>query len=276
MRFLENLIYGLIAGVAEFLPVSAQAHQVLAMNLFGGAQRVPLRDLLVHIALIAALMLAARPVFAKVEFERSFTAQNNRRNHHRTVSRSLFDLQLVRTATVPMVLILLFYFATRSLETNPVALSILLIINGLVLIIPEHMRRGNKDSRYISSLESILIGVAAGLSVFPGVSRIGACLSSSSVCGAGRQHSANWAILLSLPALVVYAVVDLIMMMIVGFAGLTFLAFLGYIISAAVAFVGGYFGVMLFRFISDRAGFSAFAFYSWGMAMFLFVLYLIT
>lgn len=276
MRFLESLIYGLIAGIAEFLPVSAQAHQVLVMELFGSSQREPLRDLLVHAALIAALLLAANPIFAKVNRERSLSAQLAKHGSRRVISRSLLDLQLIRTAAMPMMLILLLYFATRNLESNPIILSLLLIVNGIVLIIPEYVRQGNKDSRSVSSVESVLFGVTAGLSAFPGISRTGICISSASICGAARQHSINWAILLSLPALVVYIFIDIIMVLIVGFAGITFLSFLGYVVSAAAAFAGGYFGVMLFRFISDRVGLSVFAFYSWGMAMFLFVLYLIT
>ena len=55
MRFLESLIYGFLSGLAEFLPVSAQAHEALVMQLFGRTQREPLRDLFVHIALIVAL-----------------------------------------------------------------------------------------------------------------------------------------------------------------------------------------------------------------------------
>ena len=276
MRFLESLIYGLISGVAEFLPVSAQAHQVIVLQLFGTGQREPLRDLLVHLALIAALLVAAHPLFSKISRERSLSVQMAGRNRRSTVSRTMMDFQLVRTATVPLVLILFLYFATRGLEFDPVALSVLLIINGIFILIPEYLRRGNKDARSISSIESSLIGVASGLSAFPGVSRIGTCYSASGACGADRQHAANWAILLSLPALSVFVLMDFILLIITGFSGITFLSFLGYIVSALAAFAGGYFGVTLMRFISDRSGISAFAFYSWGMAMFVFILYLIT
>ena len=59
MRFFENLLYGIFSGISEFLPISSQAHQALVMQLFGRTQREPLRDILVHIALLIALYTAS-------------------------------------------------------------------------------------------------------------------------------------------------------------------------------------------------------------------------
>jgi len=177
---------------------------------------------------------------------------------------------------IPMLVMLLLYLAAGAWERKPIALAIVLIINGIILIVPEYMRHGNKDARSVSPTESILIGVLGGLSAFPGISRMGACLSASVASGADKQNATNWALMLSLPALGAFIVFDLIKLMIYGFAGLTFLAFLGYIVSAAMAYLSGYLSVLILRFVTDRTGFSAFAFYSWGMALFVFFLYLIT
>jgi len=276
MRFLESLIYGLISGLAEFLPVSAQAHQALCMMIFGTDQREPLRDLMVHIALIFALTTAARSLFSRVRREQNLSAKAVKGTLRRATAKSLMDLRLVRTAMIPMLVMLLLYLAAGAWERKPIALAIVLIINGIILIVPEYMRHGNKDARSVSPTESILIGVLGGLSAFPGISRMGACLSASVASGADKQNATNWALMLSLPALGAFIVFDLIKLMIYGFAGLTFLAFLGYIVSAAMAYLSGYLSVLILRFVTDRTGFSAFAFYSWGMALFVFFLYLIT
>lgn len=276
MRFWESLLYGLISGLAEFLPVSTQAHQAVCMLLFGTTQREPLRDLMVHIALIFALTTAARSLFARIRREKSLSAQVSRGSFRKATSKSLLDLQFVRTASIPMVVLLLLYLAAAKWETMPVALSIVLILNGIILIVPEYMRHGNKDARTVSTIENVLIGVFSGLSALPGISRVGACLSASAASGADRQNSVNWALMLTLPALVVFVVFDLINLIIYGFAGVTFLAFLGYILSGLMAFVGGYLSVLLLRFITERTDLSAFAFYSWGMALLIFILYMIT
>ena len=276
MRFFESLIYGLLSGLAEFLPVSAQAHQALVMQLFGRTQREPLRDLLVHIALIAALLTAARSLFHKVRGVQMISAHAGSRGLRHAAAKSLFDLQLVRTASIPMVLLTIIYLIAAKWEFAPTAMAIILVINGLLVIVPEYMRHGNKDARAMTALESVTIGVVSGLSALPGISRIGGCLSAATALGADRQNSTGWALLLSLPALVAYAVVDLIRLFIIGIPGFRFLILLGYIVSAGMAYVGGYLSVLLLRFIIEHRGMSSFAFYSWGMALFMFVLYLIT
>jgi hypothetical protein len=50
---------------------------------------------------------------------------------------------------------------------------------------------------------------------------------------------------------------------------------LGYLVSAIAAFIGGHLGVSLMRYLSVHKGYAGFAYYSWGAAMFAFVLYLI-
>ena len=276
MRFLESLIYGFLSGLAEFLPVSAQAHEALVMQLFGRTQREPLRDLFVHIALIVALTMAAGSLFAKIRGVQKISAHTGLRGVRSATAKSLFDLQLVRTAAIPMILMTVVYLLAAKWEFAPGAMAIILILNGILIIVPEYMRHGNKDARSLTAFESVVIGIASGLSAFPGISRVGGCLSASSAMGADRQHSAAWALLLSLPALVAYIVVDIIRLFVIGLSGLRFLVFLGYIVSAGMAFVGGYLSVLLLRFVIERRGLSSFAFYSWGMALFVFVLYLIT
>ena len=49
MNFFESCLYGLFSGLAEFLPVSAEAHQVLLRQLFGVEGKLPLLNLLGHI-----------------------------------------------------------------------------------------------------------------------------------------------------------------------------------------------------------------------------------
>ena len=272
MHFLESVIYGLMSGLAEFLPVSGQAHQVMCMLLFGRSEREPLRDFFVHIAIIVALFIADSSMFDRIRREKRLSSGR----HRGSVNKTLLDIRLVRGAALPMVLLLFAYLYTGTWEAKPLLVVLLLIINGVILLIPEHMRHGNKDAMTISGVESLLIGAASGLSALPGISRIGCGLGISTACGASRQNSANWVLMLSVPALILYLLFDIINMFVIGFAGMTFLGFLGYIVSAITAFAGGYLSVRLLRLLSDRSGFSVFAYYSWGAALFTFVLFLMT
>jgi undecaprenyl pyrophosphate phosphatase UppP len=48
-----------------------------------------------------------------------------------------------------------------------------------------------------------------------------------------------------------------------------------YVLSAVTAFGGAYLGIMLLRFLAVRRGYSAFAYYCWALALFIFALYLL-
>ena len=272
MQLLKAIILGIVQGLAEFLPVSGQAHQVIAMMLFGRIEREPLRDFFVHIAVLIALFVADGTMFEKIRRERRF-ATDRRRS---TPNKTLLDIRLTRAAAIPMGLLLFAYLYTGTWEHKPILVVLLLIVNGVALLLPEYLRHGNKDAMSVSGGEALLIGAASGLSALPGISRISGGLAVSTACGADRQNSVNWVLMLSVPALVLHLLFDIVNMFVIGFAGMTFLGFLGYFISAFTAFIGGYLSVTLLRLLSDRAGFSVFAYYSWGAALFTFVLYLMT
>ena len=59
MNWLQSLIYGLISGLTEHLPVSSLAHQRILHSLFGVSQSDPICDLLVHLAVLFAVFFSA-------------------------------------------------------------------------------------------------------------------------------------------------------------------------------------------------------------------------
>jgi hypothetical protein len=69
--------------------------------------------------------------------------------------------------------------------------------------------------------------------------------------------------------------VDLLACFSVGFAAVGFAVFMNYLVSALCAFVTAVAGIYLMRFLTVRAGFSAFGYYSWGTALLAFILFLI-
>ena len=277
MQFLHSLIYGLLSGLAEFLPTSGQALQAFLMQLFGIEHRQPLLDLMVHSSLIVALLTACRSMFMRIRRDQSvYSGRGRSASIPHSVSKSMQDLRVVRTTAIPMVLLFLGYLAAAAFEFKIIALFIILIVNGIILFVSEHIRHGNKDAKTVTGLEAVLIGAVTGLSLFPGISRIGACISASMANGVERQNGANWALMLSLPALVLFVAFDLVGLFVYGFGSITFLIFLGYVVAALMAFVGGYISILLLRFVVEHTGLIPFAFYSWGLGLFMFFLYLIT
>ena len=126
----------------------------------------------------------------------------------------------------------------------------------------------------MSPLDSILMGLGGALSVIPGVSRIAGLVTGGMVRGVSQHNALEYALLVSVPALAVVICFDVYAVAVAGLT-VTALGFLIWVLAAAASCGSAYLGIMLMRYIAVKGGFHSFCYYSWGMAMFSFVLYLI-
>lgn len=273
MSILESLLYGFISGFAEFLPISPQGQQSVLMQLFGMSQRNPLTDLLIHIAAVASLLVGCRSMFIRLYRENLLISRG--RGKRTYDFKGIYDMRLIRTAVIPMLLGLILYYKFDSFEFRPLLLALMLVINGVLIMIPEYSRQANKTSRSMTGVDGILLGMSAALSAFPGISRFGAFVGVSLLRGADRKQAMNWALLISIPALVFFIIYDLIGLFTIGAGALSFLTVLGMFLAAGAAFCGGYLAIVFIRFLTEHSGYTGFAYYSWGTALFSFVLFLI-
>jgi len=276
MSFIKSILYGLVSGAAEFLPISSKAHQSLMLYLFGTDTRDPFQDLLVHIGVLLAILISSREVLLRLSRDQKMLLLTRRRRLHSMNSRSLYDLRLLKTAVFPLLIGLLLSLATANLERNLPAMMLFLIINATVLLFAEHSRHGNRDSRTMSGLDGIVLGIMGSLSAFPGISRTGMLLSYSIMRGADKQNAFNWTVLLGIPAMLFAVCLDIFGVIGQGLPPVSIPIIIGYVLSGITAFCGGYVGISSLQLFLNRSGVSGFAYYSIGAALFSFILYLIT
>ena len=271
MNWFQAVLFGIISGISEFLPISASAHKAIALQLFGVDGIDPLRDLIVHIAVAAALITAAANLLETIRRERRMAANGTR--VYNQVYRGNMDYRLVRSAAIPMLLVFLVLSYIIKRVSLPL-IALFLLINGIILYLPNRMLRGNKDARSMTRFDGILIGLGSAASAFTGISGIGMNVSIATMRGADQSHAVNWALLLSLPMLVLQILMDIISIFI-NLHSITLSAgFLGYVLIALFAYAAGYLAVGLIRFLGVKIGYSAFSYYCWGAALFSFSLYL--
>ena len=266
MSWLQCLLYGFIMGISEFIPVSSAAQSQILQNLFGLPGNDHIRNLIIHICTLTAFFFVWKQ---PVDFILP-TMQTPGRTRRTKVNA---ESQFIRTAAFSLLLIMLicFYF---SKSTDSIRLTLMLLINGIVLYLPERMLQGNKSAGAMSVFDSWLIGAAGALSVLPGFSRMGMCISVSQMRGADRKNALNWAYILSIPALLLLIAADLAGFVFGG--QLTFSTdFAGYLVLALSTFSGGYLSLYFVRNFILHRGLSAYAYYSWGCSLFVFILYLL-
>jgi len=276
MSVFACIIYGLISGITEFLPVSSRGHQALMRYLFGAETRIPLQELLVHIGVLFSLVVGCSEILRKLLREQRMLSGHQRRKLRYTDEKSYFELRLLKTATVPLFIGLFLCFVTVKTENSLPVVMGFWFCNAIILLIADYMPRGNRDAKTMSSLDGIVMGLVGALSVLPGVSRTGFVSSYVIARGADDDNAANWSVLLGIPALLFAVLFDLVSFADYGTGVHTFGAFIGCILSGIAAFAGGYLGILLFKFFLKRSGLSQFAYYSIGAALFSFILYLIT
>ena len=275
MNLIESILYGIVSGLTEIFPVSSQANQMVMRHLFGVSEKEPIRDLLVHIAILAAVFLACRGMFVKIRREQILAYRMRRNPGQVRALKGVYDMRLIRTAA-PVMLIGMFanLLFTNFYDRRPI-FALVLLLNGALTLIPTYMHQGNRDARTMTSFDGFLVGLAAALSAIPGISRNGMIMFVTLIREADKQNGVTWALLLTVPAMVMLILLDFIAMFTVGIGAVTFSAFLGYLISMLTAFIGAYIGVNSIRMLISRSDYSGFAYYDFGLALLSMILYLI-
>ena len=246
MNWIQSIFYGLISGITDFLPVSSQAHQRILLFFFGKNGYDPVLSFVIRIGLIGALYVSLRNSFIQIRRER-LLKQRNRNKYTADAYRSLADARVVTNAAIPLLIgVFLIRYIFNTMPSLPyVVLG--MFLNGFVLYLPQRFMHGNKSANQMSKLDSTLIGIACALSCLPGFSGIGLVLVISLWRGADRDKSLAWALLLSLPALIVFACIDAVQVFSTAASLRHLSGFFAYLLAGISAFVGGYCGIALVK-----------------------------
>ena len=274
LNWFESLIIGFISGMADIFPVSAQAHKAVLMTLFGVEQEPPLLRMFIHIAVFCSLYISCQQQIRHMIRQKQLASVPKHRRKRPVDLRILLDIRLLITMAIPVILGLFFYQKAAVLYGKLAWIALLLVVNGVILYLPGILPSGNKDSRSLSRLEAVLMGLGGAVSVLPGISSVGAMCSIGGVCGAERSYILDISLLMQMLITAGLVFFDFISLFTIGFGVVGFGGFLACLLAAAAAFAGTYFGIKIMRTMAVNIGFGIFAYYSIGLAIMAFVLYL--
>jgi undecaprenyl-diphosphatase len=272
LNWLEYLIYGLISGFGEFFPVSSLAHQTIFLKLLGINDHPWLR-FSAHVGALLAVLIVFTPTLLRLRRERRIAAIPKKRRRRQPDFATLMESRVFRMTSISMMVLYFGYPLVAGVEQRLWILAALLGINGVVLYIPQYLPRSNKTAQSLSSLDTMLIGLAAGSGMIPGISRVGAAISIGQIRGADRHYAADLALMLSIPALLLMSLLQLFGAFAVPALGAVLI--LPCLLVTITSFAASYLAIYLMRFLAVRVGYEVFAYYSWGVALFTLILYLI-
>lgn len=272
LNWFESILYGFLSGLTDILPVSTQAHKVLLLKFLGVNGNANLLQLLIHFGIAAALYWSSQSQIIRMNRARALARVPKRKRKRPLDVRSMMDWSMLKTMMVPVLLGLLLYQRASAISTNLILIAIFLFLNGVILYVPQFLPTSNRDSRTLSRIEGLLMGLGGTASILPGISAIGVTTSIGSVCGVERSYSLNMALLMNLFLTMGLMVCDVLGIIKNGMDVLSFVIVLRYLFTTLAAFGGTMLGIKITRRLAANQGFALFGVYCWGLSLFTFIL----
>ena len=273
LSWLESVTYGFVSGFADILPVSAQAHRILLLKVFGHTGRSDLLQVIIYLGIFAALYFTSQKHLVRMSRALKLARVPKRRRKRPLDTRSIMDFRFLRTTVLPVILSLFLYQYTKPVGDTLLFVVLLLFVNGIILYIPQYMPTGNRDSRTLSRVEGLLMGLGGGLGILPGISGMGAATAVSSVCGVDRNYGLTTALMMNMVFSAGMAIISFLNLLSNGLVEtLSILLLLRYLLTGLAAFGGTLLAVRIMRSMASGNGYGLFGFYCWGLALFTFIL----
>jgi undecaprenyl-diphosphatase len=211
INIIQAIILGMVQGLTEFLPVSSSAHLVLVPELLGVKSSLAF-DTLLHMGTLIAVVYyfwddVVNMVRAFISSVMDLFKGNFRTGLREDPFKRLSWLVIVGTIPAALMGILLKDFF-ESLFSSVTAVAFFLLITGFILWGVERLPRGNKEVEEVTFTNSLLVGIAQGCAIAPGISRSGATIATGLFLGFDRELAARYSFLLSIPAILGAALVQ--------------------------------------------------------------------
>lgn len=189
MTIIQAFWLGLVQGLGEFLPISSTGHLDLLQKLFGFSVGNYLTlDILLHLGTLAAVVV----VYWK-------------RLLNMILHPVKSELWLLVVATIPAVVVSLLF----DIDFSPEALGYEFLITTLILWLADLVGGVSFQTKEVKWYNALVMGVMQALAILPGVSRSGATISGGVATGLSRKRSADFAFLMSVPAILGAIVLEL-------------------------------------------------------------------
>jgi len=136
VNWLQSLIYGLVSGMTEFLPVSSDAHKTLCLTIMGEPEPGSWISLSVKLGALLAVFSVCGSLIGRLIRERKIALTPRHSRKRRPDSRSVMDYRFLRVAALPLLLSLLLSGFAYGITKELWLLAISLLINGVLLYLP--------------------------------------------------------------------------------------------------------------------------------------------
>lgn len=198
----EGVVLGIIQGLTEFLPVSSSGHLTIFQALLG--MKDPDSNLTLSIILHSGTMLAVMLYF-RADLLPYFSLKGWQSLPHRKIAGLIF------AASVPTAIIGLGFKKTfETLFASPQIVCLALLVTAALLYLADRRSPGTTESgsqpagdlalAALPLKSALIIGIAQGIAITPGISRSGSTIATAMLLGVAGPDAAKFSFLLMIPA----------------------------------------------------------------------------
>lgn len=264
MGVLEAIIYGIIQGIAEFLPISSTGHLALAQNFFGTETENGFTfNIALHLATLVSVCVVYRAdilMLIKGCFSLIKKLFTGKLKQGLDKGERLFLMLVIATLPLVPVKLLGLDDAVKALSGISWAIGALLVFNGIMLFVSDRLPKKDFTTENGGFLRPLGVGaVQALIGVMPGISRSGSTITGGRIFGFSREEAVRFSFLMSIPAILGACVFELPDMFYEGFDAGKLVPVLAGAVTAAVV---GFFAIKLLQYLSKNKSFTVFAIYS--------------
>ncbi len=199
IEIIKSIIFGIIEGITEWLPISSTGHMILADEFIELNMSARFKEMFLVVIQFGAILAVIVLYFHRLNpFSPRKTAPQKR------ATLSLWGKVLV--GCVPAGIIgVLFNDKINALFYNYQTVALMLVLYGILFIIVENRNRNRVPAiRSISQFSyqtAFLIGLFQVLALIPGTSRSGVTILGALLIGTSRETAAEYTFFLAIPVM---------------------------------------------------------------------------
>ncbi len=269
MNIFLAILYGIIQGIAEFLPISSSAHLAIAQNMFGMENLEASYftfDILLHFGtLVAVFIVYYKDIFALVPavftmLGKVFKGKFKLSEYTETERFVVF----VIIATLPLFVGVLFKDYVESLSNYTKIIGGILLFNGVVLFISDKLEKGTISLDTTKPRHALFIGLCQMCALVPGLSRSGSTITGGLFMGFKRELAVKFSFIMSIPAILGANVLSLADIAENPIAKTDIVPYIAGTVAAAIV---GILAMKLLIYISKKSNFRMFSYYCWAIGI---------
>ncbi len=203
------IIFAIVQGISEFLPISSSAHLIILRDILKIGNNIINKDIALtfdislHLGtLIAIFIMFRKEFFSLIKSAIKIKEKND--------NKKLFLNIIVATIPAALIGILFEDYIDNFIRQKYLIIAISLIIMGIIIYFVDITHKEIKNIYDLTFKDALIIGISQSFALIPGFSRSGTTIASSRILNIDKESSAKFSFFLSFPIILGAVVLQLL------------------------------------------------------------------